>query len=54
MATTDTTTRYEYDGYGEVGDNLTVAGVPAGIFLAPIRRVHHSLPAPTLVDGRPT
>lgn len=59
MATTDLSSDsdgYAYTGYGEVGDNLTPAPVPATVAsrLVPIRRAHQSLPAPTLVNGRPT
>lgn len=47
-------TGYQYGGAVSVVDYSTpVAPVPASVQGVEIKRVHHSMPAPTLVDGRP-
>lgn len=56
---TGTSTEYENDAYNLTGTasvfyDVPVTPAPSGVTRAKVMRVHQSLPAPTLVDGRPT
>lgn len=45
---------YSYDGQATVEFDPPIAPTPAHVSRATVRRVHYSLPAPTLTNGSPT
>lgn len=45
---------YNYTSTTAVRYDVPVAPAPSGVYQAVVQRVHQSMPAPTLINGRPT